>query len=336
MLIDDIKPYERNARHNEKAIPVVAESIKEFGLRGQIVLESRENPVIVCGHTRWAACKHLGWTEIPDEKIDYCDGLDDEQIKAFRLADNRTGEVATWNKALLKSEMRLLDKSKMDMSRFKFDFKSKSKVYGQERLRTDDYYNLRLVNIDDCDPDTGMPEILPCDELPNELLPFNYAKSTDNHDCWLHFFVDDYQFERLWNKPEKYLPLLKQFKGVLSPDFSLYMDMPLPMQRWNEYRRRALANYWQSCGLNVIPTLSLTNSDSYEFCFGGIAEGSTVAVSTVGIKNDEMALSVFFHGMNKGMDVIKPKTVIQYGGDIGFDYGEANVINFRSNTSFKS
>lgn len=72
MLISDIKPYERNARHNDKAIPKVAESIRKFGLRGSIVLESRDNPVIVCGHTRVAAMKSLGWTEIPDDHIEYC------------------------------------------------------------------------------------------------------------------------------------------------------------------------------------------------------------------------------------------------------------------------
>lgn len=60
MLISEIIPYERNARHNERAIPKVAESIKEFGLRGTIGLESPENPVIVFGHTRVAACKSLG------------------------------------------------------------------------------------------------------------------------------------------------------------------------------------------------------------------------------------------------------------------------------------
>ena len=148
MDINAIIPYERNARHNEKAIPIVAESIKEFGLKGQIVLESREKPVIVAGHTRWAACKSLGWTEIPDERIDYCDDLTEEQIKAYRLADNRTGEVATWNKALLKSEVKGL--KTVDMSRFSFDFKSKHRPYGAERLRTDLFYNLDIVNIDDC------------------------------------------------------------------------------------------------------------------------------------------------------------------------------------------
>ena len=70
MRIDDIRPYERNARHNERAIPKVAESIKAFGLRGTIGLESRDNPVIVFGHTRVAACKSLGWTEIGVKYLD--------------------------------------------------------------------------------------------------------------------------------------------------------------------------------------------------------------------------------------------------------------------------
>lgn len=88
MLIGDIIPYGRNARHNDKAIPKVAESIRKFGLRGSIVLESRDNPVIVCGHTRVAAMKSLGWTEIPDEHIEYCDGLTQDEIDAFRLMEH--------------------------------------------------------------------------------------------------------------------------------------------------------------------------------------------------------------------------------------------------------
>ena len=93
MDINEIIPYARNARHNKKAIPAVADSIRQFGLRGQIVLESRENPVIVTGHTRVEACKSLGWTEIPDENIAYCDGLTEDEIKAYRIADNKTGEI---------------------------------------------------------------------------------------------------------------------------------------------------------------------------------------------------------------------------------------------------
>ena len=200
MKIDEIIPYPQNARHNEKAIPVVAESIKSFGLKGQIVLESRDNPVIVAGHTRLAACKSLGWTEIPDDRIDYCDGMTEEEIKAYRLADNRTGEVATWNKTLLQHEMRKLDG--FDMQRFKFDFKSKDRPAGAERLRTDGHYNLDLVSIDDCGK--LMPELEPCDCVPVGLMGFNYCKRATRFDCGVHFFIDDYQFERLWNKPQAY------------------------------------------------------------------------------------------------------------------------------------
>lgn len=197
MLISDIIPYERNARNNAKAVPVVAESIREFGLRGTIGLESPENPVIVFGHTRVAACKSLGWTEIPDSKIEYCDDLTEDQVRAFRIADNKTGDVATYNKAMLREEVRAC---KLDMSRFNCDFKSKRLPYGAERLKTDRAYNLDIVSRADCGRD-GFPALPKADALPSELQGFNYAKSTPNAQkagkgC--HFFIDDYRFERLW------------------------------------------------------------------------------------------------------------------------------------------
>lgn len=173
MLISDIIPYERNARHNEKAIPKVAESIREFGLRGTIGLESPENPVIVFGHTRVAACKSLGWDEIPDSKIEYCDDLTPEQIKAFRIADNKTGDIATYNKSMLREEVRSL--KDFDMTRFGLDFKSKKLDYGAERLKTDRAYNLDLINRLDCARD-GFPPLPPVEmEGPSDLQGFFVA-----------------------------------------------------------------------------------------------------------------------------------------------------------------
>ena len=227
MLISDIIPYERNARHNERAIPAVAASIKEFGLRGTIGLESKDNPVIVFGHTRVAACKSLGWEEIPDSKIEYCDDLTEEQIKAFRIADNKTGDIATYNKSMLREEVRTC---KLDMSKFNVDFKSKNLPYGAERLKTDKAYNLDLINATSCQGKYDMPVLAPCEYIPKKLTGFNYAKSATDYKTGLHFFIDDYQFERLWTRPLDYIELLKKFDCVLTPDFSLYLDMPLPMQ----------------------------------------------------------------------------------------------------------
>ena len=336
MNIDEIIPYERNARHNEKAVPVVAESIKEFGLKGQIVLESKDNPVIVAGHTRWAACKSLGWDEIPDERIDYCDDLTEDQIKAFRLADNRTGEVATWNKALLKSEIRSLDKSKFDMKRFNFDFKSKNLPYGAERLKTDRHMNLDLVNITDCAGKYGMPTMPAVDVKPEGLIPFNYCKSAKEGDFskTVHFCIDDYQFERVWNRPKEYLELLRRFEAVIAPDFSIYLDMPVPMKMWNVYRSRALGHWWTRQGLTVIPNLTWSDNESFPYCFEGIPKKSTVFVSTVGVHAEE-SLPYVVDGMEAAIRICKPKRILLYGGDVGLDFHGIEVVDYKPNTAFK-
>ena len=70
-----------------------------------------------------------------------------------------------------------------------------------------------------------------------------------------HFFIDDYHFERLWQRPGAYLDVLKPYICVLTPDFSLYMDMPDAMQQWNRYRSAALGWYWAQHGITVVPTL---------------------------------------------------------------------------------
>lgn len=329
MNIDDIKPYERNARHNEKAIPVVAESIKAFGFKGAIVLRSREDPTIVNGHTRVAACKSLGWTEFPDEHIVFADDLTDEEVRALRLADNRTGEIATWNKTLLQHEMR--DIKQLDMSKFTFDFKSKRLPYGAERLKTDRAYNLDIVNAYDCGKD-GMPTLRAVDYTPDHLIGFNYAKTSSDFEAGIHFFIDDYQFERCWNEPRKYAEILRKFDCVLTPDFSLYLDMPYPMQQWNVYRSRALGVYWQSEGLTVIPTLSWSMPESYKFAFAGLEPGGTYAVSTVGVRNSETAMQIWRDGMDVAMRKLKPKRILLYGGDIGFEFA-CEVVKFKNSVT---
>lgn len=110
--------------------------------------------------------------------------------------------------------------------RFGLEFKSKVLPYGAERLRTDDAYNLGICSRTDCGKD-GFPKLPKASAKPNELQGFNYAKSTPSdqkHYKGCHFFIDDYQFERLWNSPSAHLGVLRGYDCVLTPDFSLYMD----------------------------------------------------------------------------------------------------------------
>lgn len=112
--IKDILPYEKNPRINDEAVPVVKESIKEFGFRIPIVIDV--NDVIVAGHTRVKAAKELGMEEVP---CTIADDLTEEQIKAFRLIDNKSAEIATWDEELLQQELsEILD---IDMSMFGFE-----------------------------------------------------------------------------------------------------------------------------------------------------------------------------------------------------------------------
>ncbi len=113
--IEEINPYENNPRDNEQAIEYVANSIKEFGFKVPIIID--KNNIIVAGHTRYKACKQLGIMEVP---CIVADDLTPEQIKAFRLADNKTAEIATWDFELLQKELSGLCDF-FDMGEFGFD-----------------------------------------------------------------------------------------------------------------------------------------------------------------------------------------------------------------------
>lgn len=111
--IGELKPYENNPRHNDMAVDAVAASIQQFGFKNPVIID--KDGVIVAGHTRYKAAKKLGITDIPCISAD---DLSDEQIKAFRLADNKTAELAEWDEDLLGKEMQGI--INIDMSQFGF------------------------------------------------------------------------------------------------------------------------------------------------------------------------------------------------------------------------
>ena len=113
--IDEINPYENNPRCNDEAVEFVANSIKEFGFKVPIIIDG--NNIIVAGHTRYKASLKLGLEEVP---CIVADDLSEEQIKAFRLADNKTSEIATWDEALLEKELADLT-GLFDMGDFGFE-----------------------------------------------------------------------------------------------------------------------------------------------------------------------------------------------------------------------
>ena len=241
--VDNLIPYKNNPRNNDNAVGAVAESIKEFGFKVPIVIDA--NNIIVTGHTRFKASKKLGLKKVPCIRAD---DLTEDQVRAFRLADNKVSELATWNENKLNIE---LENINIDMSEYGFDIPDMETepieleddvgYYGDERERTNNSYNLRLIDYDSLTNNFWQMPIIQNDNyIPDDLIGFNYAKTSENKNCGIHFYIDDYQFERLWNKPEDYIDILYDYDCILSPDFSLYMDMPIPMKIWNIYRSRVI------------------------------------------------------------------------------------------------
>ncbi len=127
--IDKIKPYENNPRNNDDAVDAVANSIKEFGWQQPIVVDN--GGVIIAGHTRYKAAKQLKLKEVP---IVVADNLTKEQVNAYRLADNKSGELATWDDDELQEELdKILD---IDMTDFGFDLETELE---DDEVIDDDY-----------------------------------------------------------------------------------------------------------------------------------------------------------------------------------------------------
>ena len=144
---------------------------------------------------------------------------------------------------------------------------------------------------------------------------------TPNSEKGVHFFVDDYRFESIYRNPEKSRAKLSQYRFLLTPDYSLYADMPMWRQIESTGKSRWCGAWWQSRGMTVIPTVSWSNYPSYAFCFDGIEEKSCVAVGMIGCKGNR---SAFMHGYDAMIERIKPEAIICFG--VPFKEMRGNVV----------
>ena len=327
-----LKPYENNPRLNGEAVDAVAASIKEFGFRQPIVVD--KDMVVIVGHTRLKASKKLKLKTVP---VLVADDMTEEQVMAYRLADNKTNELAEWDLDRMSDE---LDKIlSIDMSEFGFDLDIDED--DEEEAIEDDRDPSMQHNVFE-NQDTmqfpsdnwyGIPEMNPTDTVGDKMLRFMDWKEVDDPENYIaHFYYDDYKFISAWREPDKYIERLKQFKAVVSPDFSLYTDFPRALQILSCYRRQWCGAYWQYMGIDVIPDVVWGDEESFKFCFEGIPKHSTVAVSSVGVKNDiewnNKDGDLFKAGYDEMMKRLEPTTVLWYGDMI--EGCEGNIIQIPS------
>ena len=322
--IADLIPYENNPRRNDRAVAALAESIKAYGFKVPCVID--KNGVLITGHTRYKAAKKLGYTEIP---CIIADDLTEEQIAEFRIADNKVGEISQWDKGKLAIEIAKMPKFEPLKVGFKStDLSLLKKVDSLHAANAETTQNrcANILNLEIAEfvgeGDWDIPLIFATSEkeIPkiSEWVGFNFVlndKSSDKEKKHkgVHFFIDDYQFERVWTRPEIYVDILKKYGCVLSPDFSPYEDMPLATQLWNHYRKHWTAAYWQQNGIKVIPTIRKSaNPRAGEWWLDGEPKGGVVAISTMWNSNPKIKAAAI-EEYESVLKVLRPTKILIYG-----------------------
>ncbi len=185
--------------------------------------------------------------------------------------------------------------------------------------RPGNWDTLNFSQVFPSDNDYGIPTIAKNGYMPSTLIAWGsrlkLLEVQEDSNTAVHFFLDDYRFESLWRNPERNIDALTRIGLVLSPDFSLWRDMPIAMQIWNIYRNRWLGCFWQAYGIQVIPTISW--SEPHDFCYYGVEPGSIVAISSVGVQ-DLLARHLFRQGFEKMIEVLNPSAILCYGPSAPF------------------
>ena len=160
-----------------------------------------------------------------------------------------------------------------------------------------------------------IPQIIGVEDVQvKEWIPFNYVLTCkEPQEKGVHFFLDDYQFERVWNNIDKYTEVLQRFKAVMSPDFSMFTVNPKALQIYQHFRKHFIGAYWQANGLTVIPTINWADEKSFEWCFDGEPTNSVVAISTVGSMNSKANKEGFYKGYDEMKKQLQPKKILCYG-----------------------
>lgn len=164
------------------------------------------------------------------------------------------------------------------------------------------------------DSNLEFPWLEPEQNAPNRLIPYSKAKYSDDTDQWVCFYEDDVKFDAdTWNHPERALAVLRRFRGAISPDYSMFRDMPLIQQEWNNFRSKAIAHYWQENGIPTLPNVRWADQRTWETACLGIPRCSNIAIGTLGCIRNGMNRKVLETGLSYMAERLSPTSISVYG-----------------------
>jgi len=176
-----------------------------------------------------------------------------------------------------------------------------------------------------------LPVLKPVDAtsiVPIRLVPFHEAYAQKDYDAVVHFYIYDKHFLCVLRHPERYLDFFKKCRAVIAPDLSQYVDMSAQERYLSAYINRAFARYLQDNGVMVIPNVTWSLPDSYDYSFTGIPKYSVIAINCNGILKHDVSKYLWYRGYEEAVSTLHPILIIRYGTRMPFENSEISLYFF--------
>lgn len=218
------------------------------------------------------------------------------------MENNLFGEETTLNKEVFHQKKK--DKQYTLRSYFKIDIYGNLPTAGKDKMPVLEPYN---------------------GYIPNRMVAFDEAFSKKDTDCIVHFYEDDRRFLRLFRNPEKYLDFLRGCSAVIGPDLSQFADMDYHTRLYHAYQNRAMSVWLQKKGVKIIPNVTWSLNDSFEYSRTGMPHNSIVAVNCTGILNHDVSMYMWREGYKNVVLPLQPSVIIRYGDKMPDENSEITI-----------
>ena len=241
----------------------------------------------------------------------------------------------------LSKELKLFDDCDLTMRNIplmKEEIELSHGVISKTKQRKLSYQNINVSAGLNLVGENELPEVSPyVGEIPEMLTPYTMKDIGYTYGA-LHFFIDDYRFTGmfLWGNLAHFTKQVCRYKMVIAPDFSLYLDQSRTLNLFQLYQNRVVTAYWQQLGLNVIPSVSWGNADSFKYCFDGLPQNSVLALGGLGNAHHQSMIELWEYGVNQTINRLHPKALIIYGAPKQLDLSvETHYFKGFINTKFR-
>ena len=190
--------------------------------------------------------------------------------------------------------------------------------------------------------DFEMPVIRGTDKIPERLVRFSDSKSRKRNDpsAWVAPYEHDIKLRPMWRNAFKYMDRLLEHPGIISWDFSMYLNMPFALQYWNCFRGRLIGSLYEHCGGICIPNIRPSDHRSFAYAFDGLPTEATVAMGTTGALDTPQSKMIFATYVDETVKRLRPKNIIVYGEAPESIFHAAleagvNVVSFPTRTAIE-